>query len=146
LSNKRLYERGYNKQDVLMLFRFIDWLMTLPPTLKQKFEETVIKYEEEQKVTFITSIEELGIEKGVKQGVEQGIQQGTLQKAKEDIIEVLKIRFIEVPDRLLEAINALNDVEVLKTLLRQAVTVEAIEPFEQSLAELSTDISPQKQA
>lgn len=146
MSNKRLYERGYNKQDVLMLFRFIDWLMTLPPTLKQKFEETVIKYEEEQKVTFITSIEELGIEKGVKQGVEQGIQQGTLQKAKEDIIEVLKIRFIEVPDRLLEAINALNDVEVLKTLLRQAVTVEAIEPFEQSLAELSTDISPQKQA
>ena len=31
---QRLYERGYARQDVLELFRFIDWVLTLPAGLK----------------------------------------------------------------------------------------------------------------
>ena len=27
---KMLYQRGYTKEDILELFRFIDWLMVLP--------------------------------------------------------------------------------------------------------------------
>lgn len=31
-----LYERGYTRQDVLELFRFIDWVMVLPPDLEKQ--------------------------------------------------------------------------------------------------------------
>jgi hypothetical protein len=34
---RRLYERGYARQDILELFRFIDWVLTLPPGLERRF-------------------------------------------------------------------------------------------------------------
>jgi hypothetical protein len=34
---RQLYERGYNQQQVLDLFRFIDWVLNLPETLKREF-------------------------------------------------------------------------------------------------------------
>lgn len=35
---RRLYEIGYNKQEIINLFQFIDWVMTLPSALEQKFQ------------------------------------------------------------------------------------------------------------
>lgn len=93
-------------------------------------------------MTFITSIEEIGIEKGIKQGIEQGI----LQKAREAVIEVLEIRFEFVPEALVEAINTLDDVGILKTLHKQAVIVESIEQFTQDMDNLLADKSDQDQA
>lgn len=58
-----LYERGYSREWVRQLFRFIDWLIRLPANLTLKFREDVYKYEEERKVAYVTSIEQLGIEK-----------------------------------------------------------------------------------
>jgi hypothetical protein len=34
---RKLYEQGYKRQDILNLFRFIDWMMELPDGLKQIF-------------------------------------------------------------------------------------------------------------
>lgn len=34
---KLLYKRGYNRQTIIDLFRFIDWIMTLPEDLSQQF-------------------------------------------------------------------------------------------------------------
>jgi hypothetical protein len=31
-----LYRRGYDKQDILELFRFIDWLLELPEGLEEQ--------------------------------------------------------------------------------------------------------------
>lgn len=84
-------------------------------------------------MTFITSIEEIGIEKG--------IQQGILQKAREDVIEVLEIRFEDVPETLVEAINSLDDTDILETLHKQAVIVESIEQFTQNMDNLLADKS-----
>jgi len=35
---RRLYERGYARDDVLELFRFLDWVLTLPPALEARFQ------------------------------------------------------------------------------------------------------------
>lgn len=85
-------------------------------------------------MTFITSIEEIGIEKGI------------LQKAREDVIEVLAIRFEDVLEALVEAINTLDDADILKTLHKQAVIVEFIEQFTQDMDNLLADKSDQDQA
>ncbi len=61
---RRLYEQGYERQDILNLFRFIDWMLELPAGLKQAFRTELEQYEQEQKMPYVTSIEQMGIEKG----------------------------------------------------------------------------------
>lgn len=43
---RRLYEQGYKRQDILNLFRFIDWMMELPDALKQEFRAELEQYEQ----------------------------------------------------------------------------------------------------
>jgi hypothetical protein len=64
-----LYKRGYKKQDVIHLFLFIDWIMTLPDELEKSFSQQISEYEEDRKMRFISSVEELGIEKGMEKGM-----------------------------------------------------------------------------
>jgi predicted transposase YdaD len=73
---KGLYQRGFKQQDILELFRIIDWLMALPAEPEQQFKLELIAFEEERRMPYITSVERLGMEKGIAQGVEQGIEQG----------------------------------------------------------------------
>jgi predicted transposase/invertase (TIGR01784 family) len=61
---RRLYEQGYERQDILNLFRFLDWLMALPEGLKQAFQAELEQYEQEKKMPYITSIEQMGHQKG----------------------------------------------------------------------------------
>jgi hypothetical protein len=65
---RRLYERGYARQDVLELFRFIDWVLTLPEGLEARFRTELARFEEETQMPYITSIERMGIEQGIQQG------------------------------------------------------------------------------
>ena len=69
---RRLYERGYARQDVLELFRFIDWVLTLPAGLAARFQTELVQLETERHMPYITSIERMGIEKGLQQGLQQG--------------------------------------------------------------------------
>jgi Domain of unknown function (DUF4351) len=65
---RRLYERGYARQDVLELFRFIDWVLILPAGLQARFQTELVQLEGERQMPYITSIERMGIEKGRQQG------------------------------------------------------------------------------
>ncbi len=91
---RRLYEQGYERQDILNLFRFLDWLMELPEGLKQLFWADLEQYEQEQKMPYVTSIEQIGIkqgiEKGIKQGIEQGREQGREQERRSVALKMLK--------------------------------------------------------
>ena len=67
-------------------------------------------------------------------GIEQGIEQGGRQRAIEDILEVLEIRFDMHETHPLSAhIVAIDDLQRLKQLLRAAVQVSNLEAFEQAL-------------
>jgi hypothetical protein len=65
-----LYQQGYQRQDVINLFRFIDWLMSLPKNLEQEFWREIRQLEEETRMPYITSVERLGIEQGIEQGMQ----------------------------------------------------------------------------
>jgi hypothetical protein len=128
---KGLYERGYHQADILELFRFIDWLLVLPEELEQRFEEALTQYEEETKMAYVTSIERIGIQKGIQQGIQQGI----LQNAREDVLDILATRFVEVPQPIVEGINGIDDPTILKMLLKRAILIGSLEEFEQVLGE-----------
>jgi hypothetical protein len=124
---KGLYERGYRREEILELFRFVDWLLALPKELERGFKEALTQYEEAQKMPYITSIERLGIE--------QGIQQGILQNAREDVLDILETRFAGIPQSVVEAVNRIENPAILKILLKRAIIVGSLEEFEQVLDE-----------
>ncbi len=73
---RRLYEQGYDRKDVINLFRFIDWVMQLPEELEEGLWREIQAYEEAKQMPYITSVERIGIRKGIEQGRQEGIQQG----------------------------------------------------------------------
>lgn len=115
---KSLYQRGYSRQDILELFRLIDWMMSLPESVESDFKEEIRRFEEDLQMPYITSIERLAR------------QEGVLQKGREDVIEVLEVRFSELPLDLVESINQIEDLELLKTLHRQAITIGSLAEFQ----------------
>ena len=76
---RRLYEQGYERQAILNLFRFLDWIMELPEGLKQTFWAELEQYERERQMPYITSIEQIGIEKG-REAERQAIARNLLRE------------------------------------------------------------------
>lgn len=130
---RRLYERGYSRRQVLELFRFIDWIMILTPELEANFQSEMMQYEEEQKMQYISNIERRwmkeGLEKGLEKGLEQGIEQGVEQSTREAIIEVLLLRFNEIPANVMHQLKNKKDISWLKEMRKQAIIASSIEVF-----------------
>lgn len=65
---RRLYESGFSRQDIVQLFRILDWMMTLPPDLKRQFRDELTEYEEREKMPLLSSIEQMALERGRQEG------------------------------------------------------------------------------
>ncbi len=65
---RRLYDSGYDRQQILDLLWFVDWVMWLPPELKQQFENTIEAYEAEKQMEYMTTWERNGLAKGIRKG------------------------------------------------------------------------------
>ena len=76
---RRLYQRGYSRQDIVNLFRFIDWVMQLSAESNDTFWQGLREIEEERNMPYVTSVERIGMQKGLEQGMQQGMQQARLE-------------------------------------------------------------------
>jgi hypothetical protein len=65
--------------------------------------------------------------------IEKGIEQGSRKTACESVIEILEVRFSEVPPELVALLNNISDLAVLKQLLREAIAINSIVEFQQLL-------------
>lgn len=136
-----LYERGFGRQEVLELFRVIDWMMGLPPGLDQAFHHSLQQYEGERNMPYITSIERIGLEKGreegfrqgIERGIEQGIEQGIEKGLRQAVVGALLVRFERVPDVLRDALDRIDEVDELNRLHSVAIRAESLEAFEREL-------------
>ena len=68
---RRLHESGYNKTDILNVYRFIDWILTLPKPLANEFWQELKAYEEDRKMPYITTGERIGYDRGKVEGQEE---------------------------------------------------------------------------
>lgn len=116
-----LYERGFERKDIIKLFQAIDSMMNLPQELQQSFEQKLTRYEEERKMPLLSNMELRGIEKGTRQ---------TLQS---NIISLLQKRFKVVPDELSKSINDIDDISELQRLLLETVSINSVTDFQQLL-------------
>ena len=124
---KRLYEKGYSKEDVLLLYKFIDWLVSLPEELAERFHEEIKKYEEVRKVAYITTAEKIGMKKGFEQGIQQGLQQGVQRGLLKAIELGLKLKFGVEGLRIYPEIKKIEDVDVLEAISEAIETAQSIE-------------------
>jgi hypothetical protein len=67
---KSLYRRGWARQDILELFRVIDWLLQLPAALENQLWVEMQDHEEATQMRYVTSVERIGMRKGLQQGLE----------------------------------------------------------------------------
>lgn len=102
---RRLYDKGLNRDAILNLYRFMDWVLSLPKDLEIIYNQNVKQLEEERAVRYITSAERIGMEKGYAQGMTQGVAQGTLQGEHKLLIRLLKRKFPKISKSYLQQVE-----------------------------------------
>jgi hypothetical protein len=112
---------------------FVDTYLRLNAEEQLRFDEKAAKLPDERERKGVMEIVTSWMQKGIERGLQQGIQQGILQKAREDIIEVLEARFAPVPYELRERILAIAEEAELKRLHRQAALAESLQVFQSKL-------------
>jgi hypothetical protein len=110
---RQLYQRGFGRQDVINLFHFIDWMMRLPDDLDNTVWQEVQRYEEANKMEYITSVERIGMRKGMQQGLEQGKREGLLRAIRLG----LDLKFGAAGLPLLSEINKIDDIVLLESII-----------------------------
>jgi hypothetical protein len=99
---RRLYERRYSREEIVSLFRLIDWMMQIPPELAIIFEEDLESIEAEYQMPYLSSIErramQKGLEEGQVKGFERGQAHGEAQGRMAQLRKLLEHRFGPLPD------------------------------------------------
>lgn len=110
---RRLYEAGYSRREVVNPFKFIDWVMILPEGVKQAFWVELKAYEEERRVPYITSVEEIGFERGQRSLILRLITRkvGEILDAARSHIDTLAIAQLEALGEALLNFANLPDLE-----------------------------------
>ena len=116
---RSLYER--ERDYIIHLLKFMDWIMYLPEELNKSFWQEIREYEEEKLMPYVLSIERTAL----KEGYEQGMQRLLLQ--------TLNIKFERIPKNMMDKINSISNTETLEMLHRHAVLCDSIEDFESKL-------------
>jgi hypothetical protein len=119
---RRLYERGYTREQIIKLYRFIDWLLALPEEREQQVWREIRSYEEERQMPYITSAERIGME----QGLQQGRAEGHLEGKREALRRVIRARFGTLPEAVERRIAVADETD-LDALLERAVMAPSIE-------------------
>ncbi len=112
-----LYERGFSGEDVRGLLRIIDWLMKLPPQLAEEFEQEVDKYEEDQRMPYVTSVERVGIFRVIKSS--------------------LLAKFGDAAAELIEPIRDLNDAEKYDKMNQAIATATTLAEVRRAYARIA---------
>jgi hypothetical protein len=69
-----LYELGFEREDVLNLFAFVDWMLTLPLDLETEFLREVEQLEAEREMRYVTSFERVARREGLLEAIELGLE------------------------------------------------------------------------
>ena len=120
---RRLYEKGYNREEIIDLFNFIDWVIRLNVEEQIRLRDAIQTLEEVNKMPYITSIERIGMERGLEQGAQQML------------LDALDERFGTLPETVFDAIHQIQDPEQLSLLLRHAIRSASLEEFQSLLSD-----------
>lgn len=111
LVARMLRERGHDRQEIQELFRFVDWLLALPPELERELVGRVKGMGEEKQVPHVTYFERM-------------LEQEAHQKA---ILRLLGKKFGPVPDEVVTRVRAIADPAAIEDLLDRALAANSLD-------------------
>lgn len=116
-----MLEKGYSREEILAIFRFLDGILALTDFEKEKIIYNELRSKEVEKMTYVTNFERLAIEKGK--------QIGMLQEARYSVLDALEEKFSVVPEEVQGKLQEVEEREVLRQLHRQAIHASSMEEF-----------------
>ncbi|EIC23755.1 RpnC/YadD family protein [Thiorhodovibrio frisius] len=112
-----MYERGYAQARILELFRLIDWMIRLPAGLEADFRQTLYAYEEQQRMPYVTTVEQAGIDKGLQQGEALILLAQLQEKFGPDSVDAYRERITAAePEQLLQWSKRILSAETPETI------------------------------
>ena len=70
-----------------------------------------------------------GLQQGREQGLEQGLEKGQLEATRDSVLSNLEVRFGVIPQDIVKDLKGIDEIAVLRQLLKQAVVVGGLEEF-----------------
>ena len=113
------------RDDILKLFRFMDYILRLPDDLASRVRSELESIEEKLSMPYVTSVERLARQEGIEQGV--------LQCSRDLLLQTIQIRFGQIPDPLRASINACTSTEQLSAFHRQALLANSLDDLPHQL-------------
>ncbi len=120
-----LYEKEFEREQIIKLFEIIDNMMTLSPELQSSLESKIKQFEEERTMPLVSNME--------LRGIERGKEIGALEKARNYIKTVLKTRLGDIPIDIEQAVDKIAVLSILDELLKSALTVNSFDELHQLL-------------
>ncbi|WP_229453880.1 hypothetical protein [Nostoc sp. CHAB 5715] len=108
---RRLFEQGVERDAVVNLLAFIDWMLTLPLDLEREFKTEVEQLEAQQRMQYMTSFERIARIEELLKGIALG----------------LKLKFGTSGQNLLPEIELLEDVKLLSSILSAIETANSVD-------------------
>jgi len=112
-----MMEKGYRREEILHVFRFLDGVLALTDLEKEKIVYDELISKEVKEVAYVTNFERLAM----------------LRKARELVMDALDVKFGEAPEGFQTKLQEIQDSEVLRQLHRQAILASSLEEFKTSL-------------
>jgi hypothetical protein len=99
---RRLYERGLSRQQVIDLYRFLDWILRLPEDLEIQYTDEIYRIEESFSMPYVSFVERRGEARGEARGQVRGEVLGTVHL----LCALLEERFGPLPPELVERLES----------------------------------------
>lgn len=87
---KLLCQRGWRQERIIVMFKVINWMMTLPHAYQERYWRAVRRLNKELKMELMNSLEQMFFDNGVKKGLAQGLEQGRERGRKEQAVVLLE--------------------------------------------------------
>ena len=76
---RQMFGHRWSRKRILVLFDVINWMMVLPAPYEQRYWQSIVQWEEERKMKWISPLEQSFIDRGLQQGLQLGLEQGREQ-------------------------------------------------------------------
>lgn len=127
-----LYKLGMKRETILAIYKFIDWMMTLPKGLNIKIHEEVAASKEAKKMSYLTTAERIGMEKGLEKGFKQG-----LFATHHAIAAIIDLKFGKTGRRLSERVYKIGNPKALQTLTTKLKRAQSVAEAETVIAQIA---------
>lgn len=114
--SRMLYSKGWDKTNIINLYRFIDSIMVLPETLEIEYKQEIAHFEKEKQMAYLCPSEQLSM----REGMQQGMRLGKLEGERTALLRVMQKKFGAIPmtiRQLIEEANADTLLEWLDTAI-----------------------------